>query len=289
MRKDIILPGLALGGGAAGFFLRRWQMASAYQPETELFTPNAPATLVLLALFALLALAFLLLIRGGPQGDSPDYLDAFRCPETGYMTVMTAAWILLCAAGGFGMQGGFRGLRQWRAEPALYQFSYPAAQLLAGALCILAGFGVLYMGRMAYRGELEDTSCRLASFPALAGLIWLFSIHLEHGTEPVLMKYGFSLFAALLLTLAHYYAAGFLFKRPHRRRALFCSLMGISLAVTALADGPGLFTAAAALGFALSALVQARALLRNTFGPPWPKRLMSERMPPAEEGNTDDA
>ena len=34
MRKDIVLPALAAAGGAAGFVLRRWQLASAYQPET---------------------------------------------------------------------------------------------------------------------------------------------------------------------------------------------------------------------------------------------------------------
>ena len=34
---------------------------------------------------------------------------------------------------------------------------------------------------------------------ALAGLVWLFSAHLKNGTEPVLMKYGIRLGAALLL------------------------------------------------------------------------------------------
>ena len=54
MRKNIILPALAVAGGAAGFLLRRWQLASAYQPETGLFVPGAPATWALLGLTALL-------------------------------------------------------------------------------------------------------------------------------------------------------------------------------------------------------------------------------------------
>ena len=172
------------------------------------------------------------------------------------------------------MQDGFRGLRLWKGNPELYQLSIPASQLLAGGLFVLAGFGVLSMGRMAYRGELNSVGCRLASFPALAGLVWLFATHLKHGTEPVLMKYGFVLFAALLLTLAHYYAAGFLFGKPHPRRTAFLALLGVALGVTSLADGPDLFTAAATAAFSLSALGLARALL----GGPWP-----ERMPPAEE------
>ena len=48
MRKDIILPGLAVAGGAAGFALRKWQLSAAYHPETGLFTHGFPATYALL-------------------------------------------------------------------------------------------------------------------------------------------------------------------------------------------------------------------------------------------------
>ena len=164
--------------------------------------------------------------------------------------------------------------RSWRGNPELYQLSLPASQLLAGGLFVLAGFGVLSMGRMAYRGELNSVGCRLASFPALAGLVWLFATHLKHGTEPVLMKYGFGLFAALLLTLAHYCVAGFLYGKPRPRGTLFFALTGVALGITSLADGPDLFTAAATAAFSLSALGFARALLAG----PWP-----ERIPPPEE------
>lgn len=286
MRKDILLPALALAGGVAGFFLRRWQLASAYLPETGLFVHGAPATFALLGLTGLLALVCLLLTRvSGPAPE--DFLPAFSCPQAGHMAVWAAAWILMTAAGGFGMQEGFRGLRQWRALPEMYPLSGPASRLLAGALCILAGFGILYLGQMAYRGRLNDAACRLAAFPAFAGLMWLFSAHLRHGTEPVLMKYGFELCAALLLTLAHYDIAGFLFGRPHPWRTTFLALTGAMTGLISLADRPGLFTAGAALAFSLSALGFASALLRSTFGPPWPKRLEG-RMPPAEEEEQDE-
>lgn len=273
MRNDIVLPGLALAGGVGGFLARRWQLTSAYAPETGLFTRGAPATLVLMGLLGLTALAALLLVCRRREGLE-DFLPAFGSPDVGQMTVFAASWVLFLAAGGFGMRDGFRGLRLWRGNPELYQLSLPASQLLAGGLFVLAGFGVLSMGRMAYRGELNSAGCRLASFPALAGLVWLFATHLKHGTEPVLMKYGFVLFAALLLTLTHYYAAGFLFGKPHPRRTAFLALLGVALGVTSLADGPDLFTAAATAAFSLSALGLARALL----GGPWP-----ERMPPTEE------
>lgn len=273
MRRDITLPVLALAGGAAGFVLRRWQMTSAYLPETQLFVHGAPATWALLGLTALMALGFLLLVWKKTEGLD-DFLPAFGCPAAGQMAVLAAAGFLMLAAGGFGLQEGFRSLRLWRAAPGMYQLSGPASQLLAGGLCILAGWGVVYMGRMAYRGRMNEQACFMVPFPALAGLVWLFAAHLKHGTEPVLMKYGFSLFAALLLTLAHYDLAGFFYGKPRPRRAAFCALMGVTVGITSLADWSDWFTVFATAGFSLSALGFVHALL----GGPWP-----DRMPPAEE------
>lgn len=275
MRKDVALPALALAGGAAGFFLRRWQLDSAYRPDTQLFAHGAPATYALLGLTALLAVLLLFLLREKRDGLD-DFLPAFGSPSAGQMTLFSAAWILLAAAGGLGMMDGFQALRLWRASPEMYQLSLPASQLLTGALCVLAGFGVLFMGRMAYRGALGGQECVLVPFPALAALVWLFSTHLKHGTEPVLMKYVFTLLAALLFTLAHYYAAGFLYGRPRPRLTAFCALMGTAVGIVSLADRPDRFTAAATAAFALSSLALARALL----GGPWP-----ERMP---QGETED-
>lgn len=282
MRKDIVLPALALAGGAGGFFLRRWQLASAYSPETGLFLPGAPATWALLALMGLLVLVLLVLVRD--RGAAPqDFLPAFGGPESAQVTVLTSAWILMVAAGGFGLLEGVQGLRLWRTAPEMYQFSSQVSQLLAGALCILAGFGVLLLGQMAYRGTLNDTACRLASFPALAGLVWLFSAHLKNGTEPVLMKYGFQMAAALLLTLAHYYIAAFLFGRPHSRRTVVLALMGAVFGLTSLADRPSIFTSMAVLAYSMSALTFARALLRGMYGPNRPERMP----PPAEDMEND--
>ena len=44
MRKDILLPGVAVVGGAAGFLLRRWELSTAFEPDTGLPVAGAPAT-----------------------------------------------------------------------------------------------------------------------------------------------------------------------------------------------------------------------------------------------------
>ena len=255
MRKDLILPGLALAGGAAGFALRWWQLASAYRPEEKLFLHGAPATLALLGVLgaALLILALLTWKVGRrPEG----FLDAFACPQAGQMTLLAAAGLLMAVAGLLGL--GDAAARMTASDEPLSNLT---AQAVTCLLALPGGLGLLQMGRGAYRGEENGTMSLLAPFPALTGLGWLFATHLRHGSEPVLMTYGFGLAAAGLLMLAHYYAAGFFFGRSKPRRTVFCALAGVSLGLTALADRPAWWEAALTLAFVLSALAFARALL----------------------------
>lgn len=275
MRKDIVLSGLALAGGAAGFVLRKWQLSAAFHPKTGLFTSGAPATYALLGLIAVLVVLFLLSTRTTAQIPQ-DFLPAFGSPEAGQMTVLAAAGLLFFAAGLVNLMEGGQMLQLWQATSPLdrdpTQLTLTAARLLCALLCLPAGAGVLLMGRSAYRWTLPDSLGYLAPLPAFAGLLWLFFTHLEHGTEPVLMLYGFSLAAAALLMLGHYYVAAFLFRRPRPRRALFFLLSGVVLGLTSLADGLSLGICLLTLAFVLSALGFARALLVGA-GPGWEERM----------------
>lgn len=274
MRKDIVLPGLALAGGVAGFALRRWQLASAFQPEAGLFTHGAPATYALIALCVSMLLLLAVLVQH-PRVEPDDFLPAFSCPQSGQMTVLAAAGLLFVAAGLLGLREGMTELALWRVDPQGYPVTYPVALLLTALLALPSGAATLLLGRAAYRETLSDAASRLASLPAFCALVWLFLTHLEHGTEPVLMRYGFTLAAAGLLMLAHYYVAGFLFSRPRCRRAAFCALSGAVLGLVSLADGVSLFHSALTLALVLSALAYARALLHSSAGLTWPERMPS--------------
>lgn len=285
MRKDILLPGLAAAGGAVGLGLRRWQLASAYDAHTRLFAHGAPATWALLALLAVLLLLLAALIRGG--GRPADFLSASRCPASPYMAGMAAGAFLYFGAGVLGLLEGMSTLGLWRMDPGSYQLTYPGALLLCALLCFPSGLACLQLGRAAYRGAAAPACSLLALFPASAGLVWLFAIHLEHSTDPVLMGYGFLLAAAALLMLAHYETAAFFHGRPHPRRALFFALMGSALGILSLGDGLSPFFLALTAASLLSALSGACALARNLFGPPWPRRLLSGRMPSGAERHED--
>lgn len=287
MRKDIQLPLLALLGGAAGFSLRLWQWKSAYNSASQLFTRHAPATLALLAVLAVVAVLLLIMVRNVPAPG--EFLPAFYSPNAGHMTMMVIGAFLLLGGGLLGLLNGMDKLEYWRQMSSYNPGAVPLApalvQMVCSVLCLPAGVSLLLVGKCTYRLTMPKAVFSLISMTGFAGLLWTLAIHLAHGVDPVLMNYGFLLLAAALLTLAHYYAAAFLFGHPCPRRFTFFALSGFVAALTALADVPRPADAMLLLGFALSALVLAAALLRNTFGPARP---MPERMPLGAEDTDED-
>ena len=99
MQKKIVYPALAVLLGGAGFALRRWELATAFE-ETGLVTPGMPATLSLIALSAVAGILCALLgwrRRGVDYGDYDTAFEAKDCPL--YMgAVVLSAFFLLGAA-----------------------------------------------------------------------------------------------------------------------------------------------------------------------------------------------
>lgn len=286
MRKDILLPGIALAGGVVGFGLRMMQLSQAYDPETQLFRSGSPLTFALLGLVTLLALLFLLVRK---QAHSPDdFLSAFRAPLPFHMAMMAASAFLFFGAGVLGLLEGLETLSFWRLDPESSMITYPISLLLCAVLCFPAGLATLLLGRATYREDLSPAVSLLASFPGFAGLVWLFASHLSHGTDPVLMRYGFGLAAAALFTLAHYDMAGSFFGRCRPRRTLFCALTGIVVGLVSLADRPSRAAALLTAAFLLSSLSMSAALLRNLYGPDWPERMPNRAQDLDDEETTDD-
>ena len=78
MRKELVLPVTAAVSGAAGFFLRRWELASAFEADTGLPIPGMPATWALIALSAAAVLALLIVINMRQSRDEKRHEAARR-------------------------------------------------------------------------------------------------------------------------------------------------------------------------------------------------------------------
>lgn len=274
MRKELILPALALAGGGAGFGLRWRQIASAFDRQEMLFRPGAPATLALAVLAVLAAAALLWLVQGGSA--PADWAEAFRCPSPAYMTLMAAGGLLLFAAAALGLLEGMALLALWKQGG---KETLPLMHLAAAALCVPAGIAALVLGKGDYRGELPRQHPLLATLPAYATLPWAVSLYQEHSRQPELMIFLPALAGVVCAALGFYAQASFAFQRPRGKLCLFFSLMGIGLLLTSLADRPNRFFAVMSLACVLLLLGQSYALARNLFGPPWPERPPEERMP----------
>ena len=259
MRKNILLPGLAVAGGVLGFGLRRWQWATAYNPDTQLFLHGSPATYALVTLVAVLTLGFLFLASIA-QNVRP-VPASLRCPQSGYMALMAAAALLLFGGGVLGLFEGLEQLNLWRMEPSVHLVTYPLASLLCAVLSFVAGGATLLFGKGNYRNTLGPSGSLLVLATPFTALVWLFATHLNHGTDPVFMGYGFPLAATCLLLLAHYYVAAFFHRRPSPGRLTFCALLGTSLGLLSLADSLTPFQSIMTVALSVSALAHVYALL----------------------------
>lgn len=266
MRKDVFLPILALAGGCAGFALRYWQLATALDEQALLFRSGAPATLALVALLAVLAAAFLVLIRGG---TSPaDYAQAFYCPTSGYMTLMAAGGFLMFAAAGLGFLEALSQFRLWQAGIVL---TPPLMLMLTAVMAVSAGLAALLLGKGNYRACLSATHPLLAALPAYTLLPWIVALYQTHSRQPETMFFVFILLGVICADLGFYFAACFAFGRPKPKACLVTSLMAVVLLMTALADRPSIFQIVMSCGCILLLLAQSQALLRSTFGPAFPQ------------------
>lgn len=262
MRKDIFLPLLAAAGGGVGFVLRYWQRAGFFDERAMLFQEGAPATAALLGMLALLALASILLTRGGRRPE--DYRQGFSCPCTGYMTLMTAGGFLLLASAGLGMMSVMEQFTLWRMGAPV---AMPIMPGLTAALCLPAGVAALMLGKGNYRDALPEYHPLLVTLPAYVLLPWIVAQYQANSRQPETLLFLFTVLALVFSELGFYTAAGFAFGRAKPKVCLVCSIMGTALLITTLADRPELFSAVLSMACVLLLLAQIAALSRNVFGP----------------------
>ena len=247
MRKEIVLPSLAVGGGIVGLLLRRWELATAFEADTGLVTPNMPSTWALILWSAVLAVVFLLLCRGKHRPFHGGYDAAFAARgNTVYVTAMVLSGFLLLASAVLNYMG----------IPAAYQEAVAAARAgnaqgtplfnvlpraILGLLSAISFFCVLSTGRNNYRGEGKGKFSFPLLAPAYMGCIWLIAAYQVRAGDPVRQDYIYELFAIIASLLGLYFTAGFSFERAKVFRSSLFSLLGVYFSLVTLADGHELY------------------------------------------------
>ena len=291
MRKEIVLPSLAVGGGIVGLFLRRWELATAFEADTGLVTPNMPSTWALILWSAVLAVVFILLCRGKHRPFAGGYDAAFAAKgNTVYVTAMVLSAFLLLASAVLNYMG----------IPAAYQEAVAAARAgnaqgtplfnvlpraILGLLSAISFFCVLSTGRNNYRGEGKGKFSFPLLAPAYMGCIWLIAAYQVRAGDPVRQDYIYELFAIIASLLGLYFTAGFSFERAKVFRSALFSLLGVYFSLVTLADGHELYVVLL-YGFCiLNLTANVTALLANDARP----ESKARRSRPEEELSTEDS
>lgn len=231
MRKEIILPGVAVIGGIAGFVLRRWDLAVAFEPDTGLVIPHMPSTYALLALSAVVALLLALLCRGKHHSFSKGYDQAFSAKgNVLYITAIVLSAFLILGAG------------------VLFIWTFVTGENLVitrlplAFLCVISFGCAIFTGKNNYRGEGRGKFSFTLLMPAYTCCMWLIAAYQARAADPVILDYLYELFAIIAALLGLYFTAGFSFERAKVFRASFFSLLGIYFSIVTLADRHDLAT-----------------------------------------------
>ena len=291
MRKEIVLPSLAVGGGIVGLFLRRWELATAFEADTGLVAPNMPSTWALILWSAVLAVVFILLCRGKHRPFAGGYDAAFAAKgNTVYVTAMVLSAFLLLASAVLNYMG----------IPAAYQEAVAAARAgnaqgtplfnvlpraILGLLSAISFFCVLSTGKNNYRSEGKGKFSFPLLAPAYMGCIWLIAAYQVRAGDPVRQDYIYELFAIIASLLGLYFTAGFSFERAKVFRSALFSLLGVYFSLVTLADGHELYVVLL-YGFCiLNLTANVTALLANDARP----ESKARRSRPEEELSTEDS
>ncbi len=278
MKKQSLLPLLALAGGAAAFVLRLLQNRTGFEAATGLPVPGNVPGLALIVLLAVLALAFLLLVRRlpGEASPGPAFPEEFAAGNTGLLFLPVAGALLMALSGLADLAESLSGVNllarlQAAADPygamAEEVSGFAArAQLLLALLALASGAAVFLAAAACRRGNREvgaSFQTVLLLVPPVALVVRLVLTYRLDSIDPALEAYYVELLALVFLTLAFYRLSSFAFQSGQTRRFALYACGAVVLCIAALADGgPHLSSlllyaggAAALLGFLLLRLV----------------------------------
>lgn len=225
MRKEIIVPAVAVIGGGVGFALRRWGLDTGFEPDTGLPIPGAPATMALIALSAVMVVVLALLCWSGKTAFS-GYGQAFQAKgNTLYATAGVLSGFLLLGAGVL-----------LAAEP-LMGGGLVYTRLITAVLALVAGGCVVLTVRDNFRGESEGKYSFKLLMPAYAFCVWLIAAYQVRAGDPVRLDYVYELFAIITGLLGLYGAASFSFERGRTFLTALFSMLGVYFSLVTLADG----------------------------------------------------
>jgi len=274
MKKKYLMPGFAVLSGVVGLLLRRWELKTAFEPDTGLPLSGMASTYALMAWSVLVVLVLIALSLREKGAWSYDVAFCAQGDTVYAVAGVLSGFLLLLSAG-----------TELVTYPITYQTILNTTEdgspiwlplilpLLRIALCLLGFLCVLLIVRNLYGAKGQGREhLPLLGLCALF-CVWLISDYQLRSADPVVQDYIYEVFAISTSLLGLYEIATWSFQTGHMRRTLVLSLLGTYFSLVTLADRHSL-AELCRCGFAILFLTAHAALLLGEHP--------AGEMPPAE-------
>lgn len=266
MKKSILLPSSAVLVSLLVFFLRKEQIAAAKDMTTLLFTANAPETILLsVVIGGFIALVCGFLLSGGRP--LPNYTYTVYCPNPFFVTTVAIGSLLMILSVLVGLMDIKNQYDAFIASGAVLaggSFPFPLSDLLMSLSVAVAGLVMLYLGKLAYRGE-ELTDCWLTTIPAFFAVFRLVAEYRVYGATPNFQESFYPIFASMSLSMAFYHLSATAYEGARPRSIIFFGLSSVVLSTVVLASGISLYDALIYGGMNLYILGFSAAVIENAY------------------------
>ncbi|MEI3348366.1 MAG: hypothetical protein V8R55_08230 [Dysosmobacter sp.] len=272
MKKPLLLPFIALVGGAAAAVLRLLQNTTGFEEGTGLPIPgNLPAT-ALVILLVLLAAVLILLVRRLPEKAAPAFPADFTARDPRLLFVPMAGLFLMGISGVLDLVAGL-GLTETLIQSAVSAADpsgmtsvvaisssdgYSSqAHLILGVLDLLAAAGLFFAvracGTKHRHSRLRFNGTWLLA-PVLAMAVRLVLAYRVDSVNPALEAYYVELLALVFLNLAFYRFSSFSFDAGRTRRFALYACCAVVLCLAAFCDSSSLSARLLEIGAGLCVL-----------------------------------
>ena len=262
MKKSVSgrVPWLVSAGAASllAALLRRWQLASAFEPS-GLATPGAQSSVILLCVLVMSGAWFILLAQYQPLSKRP------------WAAGQGVRWDLVCVHVGYPLYKIFAGpasflalacvpvllpvgLEQWKLyqERVAAELQPPSNNgmltIATGVGALLSALGLLHMGRDGLRPGKRGRGGFSAALPGVAGCVWMMESFRAHAANPVQWDYAPQLLAIVCGMMLYLAFAGMSAGASRPRRLLWLAGMTAVLSAVAMATTGSELAALAAAG-----------------------------------------
>ena len=272
MKKPLLLPFIALVGGAAAAVLRLLQNTTGFEEGTGLPIPgNLPAT-ALVILLVLLAAVLILLVRRLPEKAAPAFPADFTARDPRLLFVPMAGLFLMGISGVLDLVAGL-GLTETLIQSAVSAAdpsgmtsvvaisssdgSSSQAHQILGVLDLLAAAGLFFAvracGTKHRHSRLRFNGTWLLA-PVLAMAVRLVLAYRVDSVNPALEAYYVELLALVFLNLAFYRFSSFSFDAGRTRRFALYACCAVVLCLAAFCDSSSLSARLLEIGAGLCVL-----------------------------------